>query len=256
MGRPCEECTINGRDVSLLRALDSAWLTAWVQPQHLVTGALAEQRQAFASHPARLGIVSSFLIDDVAALLHEFLAHEAEYVRSFGLYSIQQGVPKAEWLRAAERDRFYRMGVISGVARRFRLSRNVWTYLKFLRALADRRFIALFEAYSGLALGPVHVTAHSMTEGDFLLPHTDATEARRLTFVLFLTPQWTADSGGVLKLTAPDGHVSDVVPDYNSLIFFDVGARTEHAVSRIEPSAGALARVTISGWIEDGPPGP
>jgi Rps23 Pro-64 3,4-dihydroxylase Tpa1-like proline 4-hydroxylase len=79
--------------------------------------------------------------------------------------------------------------------------------------------------------------------------HTDDVKDKRLSFVFYLSPQWEAEYGGTLNLIDQDGNVLEVSPEHNSLVIFDVTARTEHFISPVEASAGNKARLTISGWF-------
>ena len=230
-------------------ALDTAWLSGWIQPHHLQTAAIAAHRAAFAAHPAAVVVIPSFLRTECAAALSAFLANEAEFRREFGLHSQRHPVAEADWRAAPPGDRFYQMGVMSGVRPDFRLSPNLWTHLRFLRAIEDERFIAFMEHLTGFALARPRITVHAMAEDDFLLSHTDEIDDRRLGLVMYLSQGWRPDFGGVLKLYDGANSSWDFVPEYNSLALFDVTRQVEHEVTAIQPAAGLAARLTISGWI-------
>lgn len=90
--------------------------------------------------------------------------------------------------------------------------------------------------------------------GHFLTSHDDELpEFRRLAaFVVNLTPDWTADLGGLLMFTGGDGHVEEAfTPRFNTLSFFRVPQ--QHAVSAVAPFA-AGARHAVTGWLRRGPP--
>jgi len=215
-------------------AIDSAWLSTWVQPQHLDADAVAAARAAFLTHPLRLGVLPSFLLPGRARQLSDFLLRQAVF--------------------RADHDRLYRMQILEGAAEEFRLGAGVVAHLRFMQAIEDRRFIALVEALTGLTLGAATTSVHAMTQGDYLLAHDDDLDGRRVAFVLFLTPDWPEDAGGVLRFSGRDAGVSSIRPEYNSLALFDVTAGTSHEVGVITPAAGDRARVTISGWFLAAPP--
>lgn len=90
--------------------------------------------------------------------------------------------------------------------------------------------------------------------GHFLTSHDDELpEFRRVAaFVLNLTPNWSADLGGLLMFTGEDGHVQEAfTPKFNTLSFFKVPQ--QHAVSAVAPFAQG-ARHAVTGWLRRGPP--
>lgn len=238
-------------------SLDRVWLGSWVQGEHLDETALDRYRRTFECHPARLTVLRRFLHGDLAAQLRVFLGQEVEYRVVHGLHGRVNSheVDEHTWLEAEEGDRFYRYRVIDKVRPEHRLSRNVIAFFRLRRALSDDRFVRLFEQIAGIPLGALHVNVHTMKTGDFLSPHSDAVGHRRLAYVLFLSPDWSAASGGVLHVVANQEHSCGgtwrLEPDDNSLVIFDVTARTDHFVSRIEAAAADRTRLTIGGWIED-----
>lgn len=85
--------------------------------------------------------------------------------------------------------------------------------------------------------------------GHFLTTHDDHIEGkdRLFAFVLNLTPQWTADWGGLLMFMTDDGHVAEAyTPRWNALNLLKVPQ--PHAVSVVAPFARG-ARISITGWI-------
>jgi SM-20-related protein len=90
--------------------------------------------------------------------------------------------------------------------------------------------------------------------GHFLTQHDDdLPEFKRIAaFVLNLTPDWSADLGGLLMFPGEDGHVQEAfTPKFNTLSFFRVPQ--PHAVSTVAPFAQG-ARHAVTGWLRTGPP--
>jgi hypothetical protein len=195
-------------------------------------------------------VLRHFLLNTVAERLSRFLAVEAEFQTVYGLYSADgHYVTEDEWLAAAADDRYLRFGAFCGPRTEFRLSPNLLTYLQFRQAFRDRRFTVFFEELCGMPLGSSAFSVHAMRHGDFLHAHTDAVEDRRLAFVLYLSPDWQPLFGGGLHVVEPGGSALRIEAEYNSLVVFDVTARTEHLVGPIEPMAGETARLSLGGWI-------
>lgn len=90
--------------------------------------------------------------------------------------------------------------------------------------------------------------------GHFLTQHDDdLPEFKRIAaFVVNLTPDWSADLGGLLMFPGEDGHVQEAfTPRFNTLSFFQVPQ--PHAVSTVAPFAKG-ARHAVTGWLRKGPP--
>ena len=228
-------------------------LTPFVQGQHIEANRLQAYRQAFASHPARLIVLRSFLQEEVAEKISRFLTREAVYQRAYRLYSSPEKVSEQAWLQAPEQDRFYQYGVISDiveVAPEFRMSPNLLTYLRFSHLVVEPEFQSLFASVCGLPLGPeTQFDVHAMKRGDFLRQHNDRIQNRRLAFVLYLSQDWSPDWGGALHIVDDDGQVTQVEAEFNSIIVFDVTAHATHFVTPVTCAAGERARLSIGGWF-------
>lgn len=90
--------------------------------------------------------------------------------------------------------------------------------------------------------------------GHFLTSHDDGLpEFNRIAaFVVNLTPDWSADLGGLLMFTGADGHVEEAfTPKFNTLSLFRVPQ--PHAVSAVAPFARG-ARHAVTGWLRRAQP--
>jgi Rps23 Pro-64 3,4-dihydroxylase Tpa1-like proline 4-hydroxylase len=236
--------------------VDHCRLNSWIHSRHLDPEVMEAYCRAFTSHPARVLVLKDFLVPEVAERLSQFLSCEAKFKSVYGLYSKVQrdgnisDVSKDAWFEAEEQNRFYRWSDYVGVSDEFRLSSNLFLFRDLLSALRDNDFRSFFEEISGLRFGPTPlINAYSYRAGDFLSSHTDDVKSKRLSFVLYLSADWESRFGGLLHLIDRNGDRIEIEPDYNSLVVFDVTARTEHFVSPVEPCAGEKARLTISGWF-------
>jgi len=229
-------------------------LHAWIQAQHLTEAALLQFRKSFQRHPARLLMVRDFLQESVADRLAKFLRQEAEFQRKYGLYSSEEvAASEEDWLRADEGDRFFRASMLAGVPEKYKLSPNTVMYLRFRRYFQEPNLREFFQRLSGLNLGTSNSFAcHSMNTGDFLKVHDDNFGNRRLALVIYLTPGWESRFGGALTVVSAEGHQTRIEAEYNSLVIFDVTARSKHFIEPITEHAGSIARLTISGWYLKG----
>ena len=229
--------------------VDRRWLASWIQSPHLEQAALEGYREAFVSHPARLVVIRNFLDSRIAERLNRFLASEAEFKPEFGLSSVEGAVSEDAYMLAPEPDRFFRLRKLVATPPQFRMSPNALTYLQFRQAFQRAEFQGFFETISGLPLGwSDDFGAHSMIRGDFLRPHSDDNRNRRLAIVIYLSQDWQSRFGGVLHVVHEDGNITEVEPEYNSMIAFDVLKAPAHLVLPIEKTAGDRQRLSIGGW--------
>jgi Rps23 Pro-64 3,4-dihydroxylase Tpa1-like proline 4-hydroxylase len=235
--------------------IDLSRLSRWVQPRQLDAESIQANQQKFISHQARMIVLKDFLQPEVAERLSRFLTHEATYTAKYGLYSnsaikrTQSDVIFEEWERAPEKKRFYRFGEYSGLQPEFKLSLNAVMFLKFRTAFYTDQFKELFEQITGLTLKPgPSMTGYVYKQGDYLRDHDDTDADKRLAYVLYLNPQWKPFFGGALHMIGSDGEVTRIEAQHNSLILFDVRAKSKHFVAPINSNAGEEVRTTLSGW--------
>jgi Rps23 Pro-64 3,4-dihydroxylase Tpa1-like proline 4-hydroxylase len=222
-----------------------------VQPQHLSAEAVEGQRAAFESHPARLLTIDAFLLPERAGALARAVANDMEFDTKYALYSRPRSrVTNEEWLEAAESDRFFRYSIMEGIAPERQLSPDLLQYLQLRAAFNDPRMVEYFQALTGLRLAPPKdFSVHGMAEGDFLSEHDDDHADRQLAFVLYLTPDWEPRFGGTLRMVADSGEITHVTSDYNSIVMFDVAARSSHSVEPVLPEAGNRSRRSLGSWF-------
>jgi hypothetical protein len=230
--------------------VDADTLGRWIQPQHLTDDAIAGYREAMTSHPARMVVLERFLVPEAADRLAAFLADEALYDVEHGLYSVEGGVSADAWDGAGRDDRFFRFGKLSGQRPEAMLSDAMLAYVQWRSFVTEPAFHDLFEALTGLELGPSDdFGCHEFNVGDFLREHDDANRSRRVALVMYLTPGWEERHGGGLTMTASDGSVDHRQATFNSMVVFDTLAGSSHRVERIDEAAGDLARRTFGGWF-------
>jgi len=216
-----------------------------IQPSHLAPHARELYREAFNSHPARLVVVKDFLRSELAERLSRFLSQEAIFLPEYGLYSSKEAVDEKKFLCAADSDRFFRFSKLVGSAPGFQMTPNAIAYLRLRQAFQHPDMKDFFESISGLQLGwSDDFGAHKMSAGDFLRPHSDDNRNRRVALVIYLSPDWKEEFGGVLHVVNGAANRTDILPEYNSMVAFDVLGAAEHYVSPIKTGV----RLTIGGW--------
>ena len=106
------------------------------------------------------------------------------------------------------------------------------------------------EAFSSKPLSSIDMAAYVYGLGDFLLPHDDQVEERIIAYSLHLTPEITEDMGGSLQIFNADENnnskiADSIIPEYNSLIMFEVSKHSWHQVGEILQD---IQRLTVTGW--------
>ncbi|XP_054158326.1 prolyl 3-hydroxylase OGFOD1-like [Oppia nitens] len=111
---------------------------------------------------------------------------------------------------------------------------------------------------TGLELNDnIALTVSRYEQNDYLLCHDDAieedTDGRRVAFILYLVPDWTASDGGLLDLFdsndrgEPTDIVASVAPKWNRFAFFEVSPVTWHQVSEVV--SDSKIRLSVNGWF-------
>ncbi|XP_072767047.1 prolyl 3-hydroxylase OGFOD1 [Anoplolepis gracilipes] len=90
-------------------------------------------------------------------------------------------------------------------------------------------------------------------ETDYLLCHDDNMYDRRIAYILYLSKGWTEEDGGALDLFDTDQQgspmkiVKSLIPEYNSLVFFEVVDNSYHQVAEV--ITDDKCRWSVSGWF-------
>ena len=100
-------------------------------------------------------------------------------------------------------------------------------------------------------LSKIDMSAYVYGLGSFLLPHDDQVEGRIIAYSLHLTDvEISEDMGGALHLYEADNEgksklVKSIIPEYNSLIMFEVSNKSWHQVGEVLED---IQRLTVTGW--------
>ena len=99
----------------------------------------------------------------------------------------------------------------------------------------------------------ISISSSCYSDTDYLLCHDDNMGDRRIAFVLYLSDNWEAADGGALDLFDIDENglprdvVRSLVPEYNSLVFFEVTENSFHQVAEV--TSPDKCRWSINGWF-------
>jgi len=107
------------------------------------------------------------------------------------------------------------------------------------------------ERFGVKSLSKIDMSAYVYGLGSFLLPHDDQVEGRIIAYSLHLTDvEMTEKMGGALDLYEADVSgasklVKSIIPEYNSLIMFEVSDKSWHQVNEVLED---IQRLTVTGW--------
>jgi len=124
-------------------------------------------------------------------------------------------------------------------------------YYHFFSSKAFRDLIASIT--NTHPLRSIDAAGQIYSSGDYLLPHDDRLEGRKIAYVLNLTKGFAARDGGQLDFFAVNpktGHPTAIVrsftPRFNTLILFKVSPRSFHQVREVITDK---QRISIGGWF-------
>ncbi|KAI6178920.1 hypothetical protein M3Y98_00554100 [Aphelenchoides besseyi] len=125
------------------------------------------------------------------------------------------------------------------------------SFHNFMRTTV-REFI---QKVTGFALNEkVALTGSLYKQGDYLLPHDDSLDTRKVAFVLYLSKDWEEKFGGELALFNSNSNINRPIevtkrlqPIYNTFVFFPVTTNTWHSVEEVLDTS--YSRLSLNGWF-------
>lgn len=129
---------------------------------------------------------------------------------------------------------------------------NVDSLAKFRDFLYSKAFINYMKALTGFSFNEkqVDLAGTLYQDTDFLLVHDDQLDERKIAFLAYLCTM-LADQGGSLNLFSqkdgiPDEVVRKIIPQFNTLAFFEVSEVSFHEVEEVYAN---VDRIAIGGWF-------
>ncbi len=122
---------------------------------------------------------------------------------------------------------------------------------KFRDFLASKEFISFMQKITDerLKTGKIDCNGSLYQDTDFLLPHDDQLEGRKIAFIYYLTTLYDKDGGELSLLDSKSVKVvNKIKPKLNSFAFFKVSDISFHQVEEV---IGDKQRITINGWFHD-----
>ena len=117
----------------------------------------------------------------------------------------------------------------------------------------SKKFLEFLKKITDKSISKKKITLHALKllNTNYLLPHNDKVEKRKLAFVLNLTKNWEEKKGGELVLfscykKSPKKIIKKIPPKFNTFTLFEVCEDSFHEILEVEKN---LKRVSISGWF-------
>ena len=119
---------------------------------------------------------------------------------------------------------------------------------EFYNFLNSKEFKEFIYNNTGIkAFGEIDCYGFQYKDTNYLLPHDDSSEDRKIAYVVNLSKNLTSESGGSLQFFKKDQIVKTITPEFNTFVMFQViPGKTYHQVTEILENK---ERYTISGWF-------
>ncbi len=118
-------------------------------------------------------------------------------------------------------------------------------FYSVLNSLELKQFI--FQKMKIKAFGVIDCAGFLYQQGDYLLPHDDSLETRKIAYIYYLSPNFSSTDGGSLDLFSGNNVVTSLVPQFNSLILFPV--LPGKSIHRVAEVVAKKKRYSFAGWF-------
>ena len=123
---------------------------------------------------------------------------------------------------------------------------------EFYEFLSSKEFISFMEEITGIKLksGMIDLFGSMYQNTDFLLPHDDQLEGRKIAFMLYLSNLEPKDGGKLIlyktKGSIPREEEKAIIPTFNTFVFFKVSEKSFHEVEEVMTNT---QRIALGGWF-------
>ena len=185
------------------------------------------QRTFFSAKPFPHLVLPSFLLEEKAGLLREAVLRQQWHDKNTDLFQFKQTAD---------------------------LSSSADPFLQeYLSFFSSPEFLSFITQITGISpLASIDASGQQYGSGDYLLPHDDRLEGRKVAYVMNLTKGFTDSDGGQLQFFEVDkkGHPTIVaksfLPAFNTLFLFRVSKKSFHQVNEVVTNK---QRLSITGWF-------
>ena len=115
---------------------------------------------------------------------------------------------------------------------------------EFYQCFSNMSFILQIASLTKKKLKSIDMSPFIYRDTDYLLPHDDRLEGRKIAYILYLK---SCSSGGNLEFFKGNRLVKSIRPVTGTLILFEVSSKSVHQVSEIISGE----RISLAGWFHD-----
>lgn len=118
--------------------------------------------------------------------------------------------------------------------------------------LSSKEFLSFMEEITSIKCKEksIDISASLYQNTDYLLPHDDQLEGRKIAFMLYLSTLKESDGGKLIlyktKGSIPREEEKAIIPEQNTFVFFKVSEKSFHEVEEVRSN---IQRITIGGWF-------
>jgi len=121
---------------------------------------------------------------------------------------------------------------------------------EFYHFFSSRKFIQYISKLTKTKLKKINMSGFTYSSTDYLLPHDDRLEGRKIAYIVNLSKLKEADGGALELFEVNNSRATKVVrsypPQFNSLVLFKVTPSSFHQVSEV---LSDKKRYTLTGWF-------
>ncbi len=118
-------------------------------------------------------------------------------------------------------------------------------FYKFLNSKEFKEYVLKITKIK--AFGKIDASAFIYAKNEYLLPHDDRLEKRKIAYVINLSKEFTNEDGGSLDFFEGKRIIKSILPSFNTLTIFKViENKTFHQVSEVLTNK---ERISIAGWF-------
>ena len=116
----------------------------------------------------------------------------------------------------------------------------------FYKYLNSKEFLTYMSELTGIKLKWTSMTGFIYSDTDYLLPHDDRLQGRKVAYIANFSKNFTKEDGGALQLFKGKKIVKELTPTYNTLTIFKVSPKSLHKVQEV---FSKKKRISLSGWF-------
>lgn len=118
---------------------------------------------------------------------------------------------------------------------------------EFHKFFSSKEFISFISQITGEKLRFIDMSAFIYDDTDYLLPHDDRLEGRKIAYVFQVGDNFVKEDGGALQFFKDKKIVKSIPPTYNTFTIFKVSSKSWHRVQEV--MSHNKKRISFAGWF-------